>query len=69
MHCDKCLKERQAGKRYCLLKLFLDKGIESRPIIELNHTYYEFQIEKIFDDPKEAITYAEENEISLFIQS
>ncbi|MHA2169115.1 MAG: hypothetical protein ACXAB7_04405 [Candidatus Kariarchaeaceae archaeon] len=69
LHCDKCLKERHAGKRFCLLKLYLDKGIESRPVIEFEHKYYEFEIVKIFEDSKKAISYAEENEISLYIQS
>jgi hypothetical protein len=68
LHCDDCLKERHAGKKYCLLKLYLEKDKISRPIIEFDHKFYEFEIERIFSSMEEALQYADKKEIQLYLQ-
>ncbi len=64
LHCEKCLEKHQAGKKFCLLKIYIGEGKEARPIIELNHKYSEFEIVKIFETMDEAINHAEANEIT-----
>jgi hypothetical protein len=66
--CDKC-REMAKTESYCLLKLLKGGGKEARPVegIVVNGEvqYFEYDIEKVFADEKEALAYSKANNVRM----
>ena len=67
MWCDKCKKLEGEGEKFCLIKAFLKAGNIARPMTMIffnnERILCEYEVEKVFEDEKEAKEYAINNNI------